>query len=267
MNRKLAVLVISCDNYQDAWGPFFGLFAKFWPDCPYRRYLGTNQKDFNHPNVTVIRSGSDISWADNVRSYLEQIDEHYVISILEDFFISRPVQTDVVEKAFDLVLRDGIDWFGLILPKKGNRYRGEQDVYYVDSHDDYCVSTSIAIWKKDAFISLLEPGTSAWDFEVRNSKKVNESGVFPGLFVTAGQDHFLCLNGIWRGKWVRSSVEFCRQLGIAVDTSRRPFMSIRDVIWEFAKINGRKFLPSVLLRLTKRTMIKIGFSKRFVSLD
>lgn len=267
MNGKLAVLVISCDNYRDVWRPFFDLFTRFWPDCPYRLYLGTNREDFDYTDVTVLKSGADISWADNVRNYLEQIEEDYVIPILEDFFISRLVQTEAIEKAFELVLRDGIDWFGLILPMKGNRYRGEQDVYFVDSHDEYCVSTSIAIWKKDVFVSLLKLGSSAWDFEIRNSREVNESGVFPGLFVTAGQDYFLCLNGIWRGKWVRSSVKFCRRLGIAVDTTRRPFMSISDVIWEFSKINGRRFMPPVLLRLTKRTMIKIGYSKRFVSLD
>ena len=267
MKGKLAVLVISCDNYNDVWRPFFNLFTRFWPDCPYRLYLGTNKEDFNYPGVTVLKSGADISWADNVRNYLDQVEEEYVFTILDDFFLCRMVPTEVIEKAFALVLRDRIDLFSFILPKKGNRYRDEQDVYFIDPKAEYCVNTAIAIRKKEIFSSMLKPGYSAWDFEVKNSKEVNESVKFPGLFVTLGQDYFQALNGIWRGKWVRSSVRFCRQLGIDVDTTYRSFMSPSEVIWEFAKVNGRKMMQPFLRRLAKRVLIRLGFSKRFVSLD
>lgn len=124
----------------------------------------------------MLKSGADISWADNARKYLNQIEEDYIIPIGDDFFISRVVQTEAIKKAFELVLRDGIDWFGLILPK-GDRYRDEQGIYFIDSHHEYCVSTSISIRKKDVFYSLLKPGFSAWDFEIRNSREVNESGI------------------------------------------------------------------------------------------
>ncbi|MHB9153671.1 MAG: hypothetical protein ACYC2S_13530 [Spirochaetales bacterium] len=267
MKEKLAVLVISCDNYRDTWKPFFDLFAKFWPDCPYRLYLGTNKEDFIHPRVTVLKSGEDISWADNVQSYLRQVGENYVLTFLDDFFISRPVSTKAIENAFQLVLRDGIDLFSLTRPMKGERYKDEQDVYFIDPHADYCVNTSIAIRNKDVFNVLLKPGFTAWDFEVRNSSEVKQKGAFPGVFVASGHDCFYCKNGIWRRKWVLSTVLFCRRLGISIDTSMRPFMSISDIVWEFFKVNGRKLLPSALRRYLKRIMIKLGFSHRFVSQD
>jgi len=270
VNRKLAVLVISFDNYRDVWRPFFDLFTRFWPDCPYRLYLGTNKEDFNYPGVTVIKSGADISWADNVRNYLSQIEEDYVLTFLDDYFLSQPVQSEAIaiKKALEIVLRDGIDVFSFTRPNISNQYRDEADVYFIDPHSEYCVNTAVAIRKKQAFLSLLKPGFSAWDFEIKNSRDVNESGIFPGLFVTSGQYYFRSLkNGIWRGKWVRSSVRFCQHLGIVVDTTHRPFMSKSDVIWEFAKENGRKILHPSLRRLVKKILVKLGFSKRFVSLD
>ncbi len=41
-NSELAILVCSCDKYADVWEPFFKLFFKFWPDCPYPIYLLSN---------------------------------------------------------------------------------------------------------------------------------------------------------------------------------------------------------------------------------
>ena len=39
-----AILVASCDRYSDLWGPFFGVLAKRWPDCPLPIYLGMNHR-------------------------------------------------------------------------------------------------------------------------------------------------------------------------------------------------------------------------------
>lgn len=267
MKGNLAILVISCDNYRDVWKPFFELFSKFWPDCPYRLYLGSNKADFEYPDVTVVKSGEDISWADNVRKYLAQIDEEYVLTFLEDFFICRPVPTAAIESAFKTMVKDHIDLFSFTLPKKGEPFPQSENVYYIDPRAEYCVNTAIAIRAKNAFLTLLKPGYSAWDFEVKNSKQVNEAGSFPGVFVTSGIDYFPLLNGIWRGKWVPGSVRFCRRVGIDVDTSVRPFMEPNERIWEFAKGTGRRLMNPSIRRMLKRLLIRFGHSRRFVSQD
>jgi len=265
LTGHLAILVISCDNYHDVWKPFFDLLTKFWPDCPYPVYLGTNEKDFSYPGVRVVKAGKDSSWAENVRKHLDQIEEEYVLTFLEDFYIARTVDTSLVENALALTIRDKIDTFSMILPKKGLPYNGERNVFHIDPKMEYCLNTSIAIRKKKVFFDLLKPGYSAWDFEVKNSAEVNRTGTFPGIFVTSGEDYFHCLNGIWRRKWVPGSVRFCERLGIAVDTSHRPFMSWNDTVWEYFKRNGRQLLPVSLRKMLKRLLIKIGFSRKFVS--
>ena len=40
-----SVLVPSCDAYADLWIPFFALFWRYWSDCPFPVYLGTNPVD------------------------------------------------------------------------------------------------------------------------------------------------------------------------------------------------------------------------------
>ena len=54
MNIKkgdISILVCSCDKYEDLWNPMFGMFFKFWEDCPLNIYLMTNNKKYNHEKV------------------------------------------------------------------------------------------------------------------------------------------------------------------------------------------------------------------------
>ena len=105
---NVAVLVVSCDHYADLWLPFFHLFKRFWPDCPYSVYLLTNEKDFQFPDVSVIRTGIDVSWSDNLKMGLQQIREKYILMIIDDLFLLKPVDTAMVIKICNtFVLLDG----------------------------------------------------------------------------------------------------------------------------------------------------------------
>jgi len=91
--REVVFLVVSCDRYSDLWTPFFTMMQKMWPDCPYRQYLMTNEKDFVFDGVTVIKTGPDVDYSSQVRRAVEQVDSRWLILWLEDCIISRPVDT------------------------------------------------------------------------------------------------------------------------------------------------------------------------------
>ena len=87
----LALLVVSCDKYSDLWDIFWILIEKYWNDCTLTKYLGTNYFNYAKNNVRTIQVGEDRSWAENVRKMLEQVQENYVVMMLEDFFIDRRI--------------------------------------------------------------------------------------------------------------------------------------------------------------------------------
>jgi len=67
LNGKIAVLVVSCDKYADLWPPFFQLFLRFWPECPFSVYLISNQKGPAYHDVKLYSSvmtfpGQTICW-------------------------------------------------------------------------------------------------------------------------------------------------------------------------------------------------------------
>ena len=86
-----AVLVCSCDKYEDTWIPFFTLMKKYWSDCPYQIYLNTETKQYKDKlgmGVITLNSRPKYSWSKRLKNCLRQIDSQFVILILDDFFFS-----------------------------------------------------------------------------------------------------------------------------------------------------------------------------------
>src|SRR5262249_11393787 len=54
LENRTAILVASCERYCQAWRPFFTLFQRYWPDCPYQVFLGTDRGSY--PGVSMIET-------------------------------------------------------------------------------------------------------------------------------------------------------------------------------------------------------------------
>ena len=67
MLKKTALLVISCDKYADLWPIYFGSLFKYWPNCPFKIYLGSNFKIYDHKDVTMINVGEDYDYSSNLK--------------------------------------------------------------------------------------------------------------------------------------------------------------------------------------------------------
>ena len=109
--QECAVIVNSCDKYEDAWHPFFRLFDIMWSDCPYDVYVNPETKDCTEtlhggPIKTLHPPKTRYSWTKRLKYALQQIDSEYVITFLEDFFLMSPVRQDVIDKSIDLMQRN-----------------------------------------------------------------------------------------------------------------------------------------------------------------
>ena len=83
-NNKLAVLITSCDAYEDVWDPFFLLLDIYWADIPYRVYLNTETKQYNKKfkhfqveslTLSDISVNKNVSWSQRMKLALDRIDE------------------------------------------------------------------------------------------------------------------------------------------------------------------------------------------------
>ena len=83
-NKNCSIIVSSCDNFSDLWEPFFILFFKYWPDCPFKIYLISETKIYSDEKVEMISLKKDMGWASNLKAAIRRINTPYFIYFQEE---------------------------------------------------------------------------------------------------------------------------------------------------------------------------------------
>lgn len=233
LDLECSVLIPSCDAYSDLWDGFFHLFHKFWPDCPFPVYLGVNQLQPSYPGVINAPAGHGRLWSNRVQDQISSLPTPYVLLMLEDFFLRRPVPTaSLLKCARDWLELDGHCLRLVRRPGPNTRLDGQPRIGILNRDAPYRVSTQAAIWKKSTLLGLMRPAESIWDFELHGTRR--------------SWDYADGFYGVWRnqlpyghhvverGKWFPKEVRWCRRMGVACDTQTRPIMSSRE-IWTWKR--------------------------------
>jgi hypothetical protein len=260
-----SVLVLSCDAYADLWRPFFTLFWRYWPQCPFRVYLGANSTSYDDARVVSLRGG-DREWSDRVIAHLRQIETPYVILMLEDFFLKRSVSTERILGLLEIARSRRANLVRLIpRPRPNSKCGAQGEVGQIAPGESWRVSTQAAIWSRHALLSLLRPGETIWQFEVNGTERSAASlqDGFYGVWKSVmPYDHHV----VERGKWFRNEARRYRSEDIGCDFSARQVMTRREMLrWRFHKTSSGCFswLPFPLQRFiisAVRTARSLGSS-------
>jgi hypothetical protein len=225
MERETAVLVMSCERYQQAWEPFFTLLFRYWPECPYQVYLCTDRGNYPDPRVTMLEIGKDLGWANNFRHALTNITASRVILTLEDFFPNDRWDNTLIRK----LVRHAHDYdVGCLrffpCPGPTGPWFGTPILGTVGPTDPYRVSTMNAVWKKQMLLELIKDGMNAWQFELEGSKAASVRpepflSVFPEEGKPCPMPYYA--TGITKGVWEENALALLRREGIATDGIQR----------------------------------------------
>jgi hypothetical protein len=228
---RTPILVVSCDAYADLWRPFFEVFWRRWPDCPFPVHLGSNHRRFDDERVTAVTVGEDRGWADGVRRMLDAVGSDYVIFFLEDFFLQREVDTSRVRRLVDLARRNEVGClrltrYGAPFDLPSESVPGASEVGRVAKGHPYRVSAQVAVWRTDVLRSLLVPGFSPWEFEFVGSPLSERLAAefWEVLTPVIHYDH-----GVEKGKWKPDGIAICAGAGVAIDVAARGVFSPADL--------------------------------------
>ncbi len=216
------------------WTPFFQLFRKYWPDCPFPVYLTTNQLDPAIPGVKVVQTGSPVDWSTEMIHALQQIPEERLIVLLEDYFILEPVDIQSLNRTLDVGESTHADFIKLgTFPASYDRLwpsvpiAGLQGYNFINSEAEYLVNLQAGIWKKNALNRILVRGESPWKFEIEASKRFAKKGFtaitldpVKGRKDVHGPIVYLC-GALTRGVLMRDAVRIARKEGILLETGTR----------------------------------------------
>lgn len=253
--KKIAILVISCDKYSDLWETCSQVFVKFWPDCPYDKYLASNTKQFSSNGFSPILMGEDKSWSLGLKIALSKLEVKYdyVFTLLEDYYFIEKIDNEYMIKMFDsFVLAEGnfLRLLKVLKPKIKyfNDYFGETENY--TPYRQTCV---FSLWRIKTLNELLKEDENAWEFEKIGVKR----GFNFDKFFCVYKNKFKVVNLVIKGKLVPKSYKSLKRILPEINLNRPSFTSFEMIIMSVSDF----FILTFLKYVPKKIRSQIYFAK------
>lgn len=232
LKDRLVILVVSCDKYSDLWKPFFSLFWRFWPDCPFDVYLLSNNINPAIPQVKSLLVGDDISWSDSLQKGVSLLKEDYILLLLDDLFLRESVNTKEVLEVFRWVVESDINYVRMNPMRNKPDKPLNESIGILSKGVIYRTSTVVSVWKKNVLLDLLKDGESAWDFELYGSIRSDKYD----RFYASWKDCLPITNAVIKGKWHKGTVRRLKSLDIEIDLTSRKIMTFSEIIIQYLRI-------------------------------
>ena len=165
--KDLAIVVGYHDAYKVLWKPFFTLFKKYWPDCPFDKYLFSQTPDY--PNVKKLIRGEG-SWSTEIRKALKEVEEPYIFFHSEDGLYNMKVDNKKILELLGVMKKENICHLNInpLRSKNFPQFREYEDLVEIDN-DSYRVNFQSGFWNKEVFLKILKDGETIWETEVRGT--------------------------------------------------------------------------------------------------
>ena len=155
---------------------------RYWPDQDVT-ILGFDvappefPKNFKFHSLGV-QADFGRSWTDPLKPFFESIDDEYFVLLLDDYFLTAPVDPEMIRYA-ETMVEAGVDKFDLSDDRSKERYRLYKHYSGVIESAQcaaYRVSLQAAIWNRLYLLRYMKPSRSAWDFECDGYKEAFNDG-------------------------------------------------------------------------------------------
>ena len=228
MNR-IPLIVSSCDKCSDLWEPFFTLLRNYWHGFDRKVYLCTDTQKFSMAGIDIsclLRMPKGSTWSENLMTLLEQIDEDFVLLMLEDFWLKSVVDVDQLQRCEQVVSQNADIGFICLVhqiePSKENPASKDYlGLIEYGRNTPYRVTTQAGLWRRDYLLSLLRRHESAWWFEMFGSIRSRQS-IYRSYVVDHSIFDYDDGGVLFRGCYVSEYVErFVEEQSIVLNPQRR----------------------------------------------
>jgi len=255
MLSRTAFVILSCDAYSELWETHFRCLDEHWPDCPFPKYILTNHKNSNRPDITAIKVGDDLTWSANLKKALETLQQEfdYVLVTFDDLFLVETVHNRLLESVLKSFKQSGGQFLQLIKwhnkPKRMNQYLG-----LIEPGSLYRPNCVYAIWDIEVLDSLLVPEETAWEFERKGAARSDRYDRFFAVLSSV----FEYRNSVIRGKIVRKDA---RQFNLK-NTQRLKVMSRTEALQFHIRYWGFRLF---LFLVPRKQQVRVAKMKNWFS--
>lgn len=219
----MKIIVLSCSKNEDTFLPFCHFMERYYPNHPRIIYFTDGIKNPYYETIPV-KNNLD-TWTIGFREFLKQIEDDYVLMMIDDCFIRKPVDVKRIEEAEQIIRQnenialmnfekawdntdDLTEYQGWKKRKHGSRFE---------------VSLMCGIWNKEKLIKVVERDCSPWQIEERQMGYGFDYYINDGDYIIDWGYRTFKPCGIVKGKWTKECKQFLDSEGIAVDYSIKGF--------------------------------------------
>lgn len=269
MTEELTIILVAYDSYNDVWPGFIKCKQKYWNNCPYKTIMincnvPKEQLPENVKNGLndVLCEGLNTQWTERVHTALQKINTPFVLLWLEDLYIDRFIDNDVIINYLN-ILKNNNDIGHIRLCNDTNfqlDFIDDDSLGEILPNHAYRVSTHPALWKKDYLYQLTEKPMDAWNFEYQAGYFCDKYNL-RSLMTKKDVLHFS--NMVWRAKWTREAVILNKKENLNLDFSHRKKHSLfsnlkTDIDKIIYKVLGAELVCKIV---SKRRMKGKGIPK------
>lgn len=144
-----SIVMMSCDKYKCLTPAFKFCMDKYYP---------------THPQINPIYG--DGCWTQRLREGLEKLQNEYILVLLDDMLIRKPVDEKLINNALKTLQEDKN--IAVINFEKNYRNANEYSQYWDEQKQNqlYLHSCQPSLWRKSALIDNLAKNEDAWSWEV-----------------------------------------------------------------------------------------------------
>ena len=238
--KNCAILILSCDKYADIWEPFFSQFYKYWPDCPFKVYLGSNSVKLKNPRVETILSKISEDWSSDLLKILNNIKEEYVFVWMEDLFPVEKIDSKLFVRAFQFMEKNKGNHIQMspYFPPVGNT--SDKLFGYYNKRMPYRINAP-GFWNKPHLQQLLIPGENPWNFEIMGSYRAR----YYNGYYCINRPLFRFIRIIEKGMIRRRAYQYCLKNEIKLDIKRRQIHSVYQQVLS----DAGEYLFNIIVRI------------------
>lgn len=203
-SQKMEVIVLTSNKYLHCLLPFSILFNRYWkkeqPVKIIRYEIRPQGLPINFTNF-AIGNQADYTWSSGLIKYLYHHPGELILLMLEDYFLSQPVNIKAVEMAWAYMLHHPeIAKIDLSDDRLKVDHTDYNDTFILSADDaPFQTSVQAAIWRKDFLLQFLNPTENPWQFEQKGTKRViaaRQAGKFSGLILGFKEPPIVYVNAV-----------------------------------------------------------------------
>ena len=182
---------------------------KFWPGQEVH-VLGYAEPTFELPENFFYHSlGCDPGpngWSTPLINYFKSNGPDWFIFSVDDMIPIAPVNQEMIDWLLKTHGHSGTARIGLtndIQQRPGREYPGKYNVVLADNTPRYRVSTLFSIWRRAAFLDVIQPNVSPWQAEVNSVVPMTQNVIGTRGEYAIHNSHGLFSSNIPQHKWDR----------------------------------------------------------------